>query len=194
MGIMSLLAKADGYYVTMAPAQSYMAPWTSEVSLSLQLKDPDWERSIPGLNFAYHGRNSYAYLWALYENAFDLVIVQLYEGLDPANAVAASIRELLTPWKISLGENPDSDTLTVRIKPSQLIVGLANGWADNQKFLFVEKNSLRDAWRQTGGQFRGFGFWTIAEEGTRQHGREPIYLAKELKDIMSERVIDNELR
>ncbi|KAJ3004464.1 UNVERIFIED_CONTAM: hypothetical protein HDU68_005098 [Siphonaria sp. JEL0065] len=202
MGTISQLAKKNGYYVTMAPAQSYMSPWTSEFSRSVAFKDDAWETSVPGLNFPYHGRNLYSYVWAKY-GPFDLTIVQLYEGyshtlhsirfggLSPGAAVASSVRELLHPWKITLD---DGQELTVKINPSQLIVGLANGWADGTKFLFVDAMGLSDAWYEIGGQIRGFGFWNVGEEGTLQHGREPIYLAKELKAIMEKHVFGEELR
>ena len=60
MGEMSQMAKRDGYFVTMAPAESYLDPTTSQFDLSLKHNYPEWESLQP--NFHYHGRNSYAYM------------------------------------------------------------------------------------------------------------------------------------
>ncbi|KAJ3124377.1 hypothetical protein HK100_011256 [Physocladia obscura] len=66
MGRISQLAKRDGLVVAMAPAESYLDPYTSRFSRSLLFGNEDWERAVPGLGFSYHGRNIYAYLLARY--------------------------------------------------------------------------------------------------------------------------------
>ena len=60
MGTVSQLAKSDGYYVTMAPAESYLDPTTAQFDHSLQHNYPEWEELQP--DFHYHGHNTYGYL------------------------------------------------------------------------------------------------------------------------------------
>ena len=60
MGEMSQLAKADGYFVTMAPAESYLDPTTHQYDHSLRHNYPEWEALQP--DFHYHGHNTYGYL------------------------------------------------------------------------------------------------------------------------------------
>lgn len=62
MGELSQLAKRDGYIVSLVPAESYLDPSLPDFSLSLLLDYPEWRELQP--NFAYHGRNCYAYLLA----------------------------------------------------------------------------------------------------------------------------------
>ena len=73
----------------MAPAESYLDPMTSEFSLNLNHKYPEWQNIQP--NFPYHGKNIYAYLLAKYNETyfdkkskvptFDFITIQLYEGI-----------------------------------------------------------------------------------------------------------------
>ena len=97
MGVMSQLAKRDGYFVALAPAESYLdprAPVTEpSFNRSLLLTYPSWERQFKedlGANytypfFAYHGRNSWAFLLAAYGGlgpgrTFDFASIQVYES------------------------------------------------------------------------------------------------------------------
>ena len=66
MGKFSQLAKKAGYVVAMAPAESYLDPTTSDFSLSLRHTYPEWVGMNPTNNFSYHGRNTYAYILAKY--------------------------------------------------------------------------------------------------------------------------------
>eukprot|EP00958_Prasinococcus_capsulatus_P009230 scaffold907_cov398-Prasinococcus_capsulatus_cf.AAC.5 len=97
MGVMSTLAKQDGYIVSLAPPESYLDPRApaaeASFSRSLLLTYPKWEREWKkdlGANytepyFGYHGRNCWAYLVAAYgglgpEGTFDFASVQIYES------------------------------------------------------------------------------------------------------------------
>jgi hypothetical protein len=89
---MSLLAKRNGYLASLAPAESYLDPRSSEgpyFSRSLLHDDEAWEAEFshergPEYSrpyFGYHGRNCWAYLLTVYGwGAFDFVSVQFYES------------------------------------------------------------------------------------------------------------------
>lgn len=74
MGHMSTLAKADGFLVSIAPAQSYLGPPrpppAPSFNRSLLLEDAAWEHEFAEEQgaayvrpfFGYHGANCYAYL------------------------------------------------------------------------------------------------------------------------------------
>lgn len=104
VGEMSKMAKREGYVVSMAPMESYLDPTTSQFSRSLLQSYPEWSHLAP--DFAYHGRNAYAYLlakhgeWASLESilaggartyvkkkkrTFDIISIQLYETFSHAN-------------------------------------------------------------------------------------------------------------
>lgn len=75
------LAKQDGFYVSMAPAESYLDITTSSFSRYLNLTYQDWHTD----DFPYHGRNVYAYLLANGGiNNFDFVQIQFYESYSHA--------------------------------------------------------------------------------------------------------------
>lgn len=121
----------------------------------------EWEPIVPG--FRYHGRNTYAYLLSRYgsyvninsqktEKTFDLVTIQLYEGYSHAEynttimGVADSyylvqfVDQVLRGWQVDFSTDPDLQypvNDTIRIAPSQLVIGLANGWAGDGKFLLI---------------------------------------------------------
>jgi len=64
MGEMSVLAKQDGYLVTMAPPESYLDPFSNDFTRSLRNTLPEWRELVP--DFTYHGINSYAFLLGKY--------------------------------------------------------------------------------------------------------------------------------
>jgi chitinase len=83
MKVMNQQAKDDGFIVSMAPAESYLDITTPTFSRYLNLtyhEHPEWHA-----DFAYHGRNAYAYLLADggIDN-FDFIQVQFYESYSHA--------------------------------------------------------------------------------------------------------------
>ncbi len=60
VGEFSMLAKRDGYIVSMVPAESYFDPTTSSYDRSLLHPYPEWHPEC------YHGHNAYAYVLSRY--------------------------------------------------------------------------------------------------------------------------------
>ena len=52
----------------------------------------------------------------------------------------------------------------VRVPREKLLLGFANGWADNEKFIRVEPEDAARAVQSAG--LRGAMFWVIDEEGS----------------------------
>lgn len=192
MGEFSRLAKKAGYVVAMAPAESYLDPSTSAFSLRLTHNYEEWMVLQPG--FTYHGRNVYGYLIAKYGNTmlydgysstivptFDFVTVQLYEGYSRAQyaigvqGISATeylpklVDRLEAGWQINFSEVPDVNLQNkiISIPSSRLVLGLANGWAGDGKFLYLSAEQLDSAHRAMQGKVRGYAFWNILDEGRR---------------------------
>ncbi|KAI9329365.1 hypothetical protein DFJ73DRAFT_860696 [Zopfochytrium polystomum] len=192
MGEISRLAKADGLIVSMAPAQSYLDPEISTFSRRLDYTDPDWEQSIPGLNFAYHGRNCYAYLIAkygsrLYEGYSRTLYRIRFDGKKGSEALLQLVESLVAPWSIKFSDDPECGLpdQAVRIPASKVVIGLANAWAGggDGRFLLVQPDEVEKAYKAciaTQVPVRGFAFWNIAEEG-----RDGLWLSKSLAEFMN---------
>lgn len=211
MGEMSQLAKRSGLIVSMAPAESYMDPSSSIFDHILLHNYPEWEELQP--DFHYHGRNPYAYIYEKYgamedgTNTFDFVSIQLYEGyshalynitispqVSPSEYLISFVNLVSSGWIIETG-NQASEAI-VKIPPSQLVIGLANGWADNRKFLLIWPEDLEDGYNAlnlAGFNPRGFMFWDIADEGisTMDPSGEmrPFWMARGLNRILRTRPI-----
>ena len=79
----------------------------------------------------------------------------------------------------------------VSLPLNKLVIGLANGWAlndrDNEKTLYISAEQVRDAYgrmeKVAAGDLtpKGFMFWTIDERGTNS-----VYLAKGLGRLLHE--------
>lgn len=171
MGGVSQLAKAAGYVVAMAPAQSYLDPTTRDFSLSLSLAhshQPD---------FLYRGRNCYAALLAGWgevnvsgrqQATFDFVTVQLYEGfshavwamrhahpdgtppqVSPAAYLTSLVQSLTDGWEVDFSAEPSLGLATQRVNVPlpRLVLGLANAWAgeSDDKFLLLYPDELQAA-------------------------------------------------
>ncbi|KAJ3354400.1 hypothetical protein HDU83_005325 [Entophlyctis luteolus] len=163
MGRFSQLAKSNGYIVSMAPAESYLDPYTHDFSRNLQWRDENWERVKPGLNFEYHGKNCYAYLLAKYGktgkvDTFDFITVQLYEGysrtlfqidyqkVQPWMAIVEFVEKISrSPWTVRFSLDPDVglNDMKIAVPHDKLVIGLANGWANDGKFLLVMPDQVR---------------------------------------------------
>jgi len=104
IGQVSKMAKEEGYVVSMAPMESYLDPSTSDFNRSLLQRYPEWNQLAP--DFAYHGRNTLAYLLAKHgewwsverrldagagtyvkkkKRTFDIISIQFYETFSHAN-------------------------------------------------------------------------------------------------------------
>ena len=204
MGKFSELSKNNDYIVSMAPAESYLDPSTNEYSLSLSHDYPEYAELQP--NFKYHGRNVYAYLLSKYNHCFDFITIQLYEGYSHAlynlyytksTSVSDYFFKLVTSikngWMIDYNSVPELmlESQSLRIEPHRIVIGLANGWAGDGKFLLIYPNDLQHAYtfmKENNIHIRGFAFWNILDEGkvsSQNSDYGPLFLAKELSAIIN---------
>lgn len=217
MGRFSQMAKRDGYIVAMAPAESYLDPVTApSFDLSLRHEHDEWKAILPA-PFPYHGRNCYAYLLARYGttttfnagdvDTFDFITVQLYEGyshmqfavtinrVPPSDALRQFCKSITTDWQVDFSTALDLDfpeKRSITVPSTRLVVGLANGWAGDGKFLFLSSEDIRAAYESLAADEsapRGFAFWNILDEGrcSPQQPDKKVYLAKELNTFMHTR-------
>jgi len=143
---------------------------------------------IKSKGFSHAGRQCYAYVLAKAGvDTFDWISIQLYESyspfahdlhrrkLDPSEALMIRIRRLIQgytvtdlPLELSASSSSSSE-YEVKIPPTKLVVGIANGWADGLKACKVEPYMVQSAYESTiseyGEGFLGVMFWTIEEEG-----------------------------
>lgn len=76
-----------------------------------------------------------------------------------------------------------------RVDRNRLVIGLANGWAGDGKFLYIPPTAVRQSYEALGGidlAPRGFAFWNIKDEGlpSRIGPAEPVWMAAGLNDIL----------
>lgn len=180
-----------GMIVSMAPAESYLDasadPDSIDVSFSLDLDLPpraftssqhatnENRELIKSVNFSHAGRQCYAYVIAKAGiDTFDWISIQLYEAyspflhdvstrrLDPVGALMIRVNGLVNGYKVT-GLPLPSDEYNVKIPPSRLVIGIANGWADGMKFCKVTSSSLKAAYETTslkhGENYLGVMFW-----------------------------------
>lgn len=215
MGQLSQLMKNDGYIVAMAPAESYLDPTTSMFDRSLRHTYPEWDPLVP--NFSYRGRNTYGYLLSRYgttvvgndenglvitETTFDFVTIQLYEGYShclyntsilrqPASEYIQNIvQDFQRGWNVEFSSDPEIlwKTTIVQVPASRLVIGLANGWADNSKFLLLNSKEIELGYKyldEMGQAIKGFGFWNINDEGRTTYKGDVLWLAKDLNNILN---------
>jgi hypothetical protein len=202
VGGMSQLAKAEGYLVTLVPPESYFDVSTSLFDRGLTHAYPEpWHPE-----FLYHGHNGYAYIYTKYGGAatFDAVSIQLYETFAhadynisilhqrPAEYLEAWVRALSAGWTVDFASAPELGfpTQQVALPPSQLVIGLANGWAGGAgapRALLIMPEEVGVAWAALGpqGRPRGAVFWDISSEGAVPSGQSsPLYLAAGLNAFM----------
>jgi len=175
MGEMSVAAKAAGYVVTMAPAQSYLDVQTSE--FNLQLNNPPADPWMQ--DFLYAGRNTYAYLLAHFgADTFDLVDVQFYEGWSRAHYAITNqsvpVGEYLDTWLGTLAGGWQVDfaaasrpPASVAVSPERVLVGTHIVYDGiPPKFQAFTPSQLQAAWAslQAAGRPtpRGVMFWCVA--------------------------------
>jgi len=212
MGQVSRLAKADGYIVTLSPAQSYLDVENTAFSLNVNLSQ-SW-----ALSFPYHGANVYAYLVAKYDQYIDAYLLQVDEGWSRAGYAISITRRIdryfanlvrqmtVTGWMVRFSQVPSTllRDLRIKIDPRKLIIILANGWATPQqapnftqpKFSLFWPEAIRPSWDPS--LYRGFGFWEINFEGritlkynviSRRTFSYRLYLAKDLNAFVHSRSI-----
>lgn len=124
------------------------------------------------LDFTYHGLNTYAYLldkfgitsWVIENgqkvscNTFDFVTIQLYEGYSHAEFNISVLKksfheymlELLKSfkkgWEVDFSNDKELNFPYIKylsLDPSRIVIGLANGWAGDGKFLLVSPEEVR---------------------------------------------------
>jgi hypothetical protein len=169
--------------------------------------------------FRHAGRQCYAHVLAKAGiETFDWVSLQLYEAyssfahdlhskhMSQEEALMMRVRGLvdgfvvtgLPPSAASAGVGEGATTeYEVRVPPSKIVLGIANGWVDGVKFCRVDPRSVRLAYEKTlaeyGRGFLGVMFWTIEEEGGGRKGgggdddvdddRLAHLLSREFKDL-----------
>ena len=167
-------AKQHGYLIALAPAESYLDAGSAEVDLLLNHEPrAPWrpgENGFPAAGFPYAGRNAYAAVLARAGmDSVDAVSVQLYEGYSSAcyaltrgGAALATYAEEVAAGLSTKGVAVGADV--VRVPREKLLLGFANGWADNEKFIRVEPEDAARAVEAA--DLRGAMFWVIDEEGS----------------------------
>jgi hypothetical protein len=133
----SKLAKKDGFITSIAPPQSYLDVGTSEFSMKLTHKATHWHDE-----FEYAGRNAYAPWLVMHD--WDIVNLQLYESwspadhfmggrsIDPAVYLPDLVAAMAKGWKVKFSQVPElgMKDQVVKVRPEQLVIGLANSWSN----------------------------------------------------------------
>ena len=212
IGQFSQLAKTRGnYIVSIAPAESYLDPFTTKFDRKLTHSYPEWQELKP--NFTYHGRNCYAYLFSKYGTSsssvdiFDFVTVQLYEGYShalynisileqsPIEYLKNYIGAISNGWEVDFSSDQDLNwnSQHINVNINKLVIGLANGWAGDGKFLLIYPKIIGAAYEELekmGKSPRGFAFWNILDEGaiSQENSTVPIWMAAGLNSFLRTRV------
>jgi len=174
--------------------------------VNLTIPDRPWHPE-----FHYFGANAYCYLLSSkYEQYIDFVSMQLYEsfslaamavyhaGIAKEDYLVSYIQDLVisrqSKFFVDFAKDEDLNTKGefVHLPLSKLVIGLANGWAadpDNTKHIFISPAQIQRAYYKLkktseNGDLtpRGFMFWTIEEEGTRD-----VHLARDISKILIDR-------
>ena len=213
----SVEAKKHGMIVSMAPAESYLdatiEPGSIDEQFSLDLGLPPraWtsdryhatdedKELVKSRGFSHAGRQCYAYVLAKAGmDTFDWISIQLYEAYSPfahdiyrrqmkqLDALMLRVQRLVDGYTVTNLPLESSSDYEVKVPPSKLVIGIANGWADGLKFCKVEPVAVKDAYEATmnkyGEGFLGVMFWTIEEEGKDNGSRLTHSLNTEFQKI-----------
>jgi len=209
MGQISQLAKADGFIVSAAPPQSYLDVGTSAFDQSVT-HAPSWEP-----DFNYQGHNTYAPVFVKYGvttlpsgskvPTFDFISLQLYESWSRSNYeinnkqpnasdyLVGLVQSMAKGWQIDFSSDSEIGlpTQIFKVPPTQLVIGLANGWVGPRpaKCLLVYPDEAGIAYitlKNLGIAPRGFMYWDIEDEGELVNGT-PFYLALGLNSYLHTR-------
>ena len=135
---------------------------------------------------------------------FDMVSIQLYEGYSHADYNDTQVKQpfhqylvnfvqitSIDGWMVNFQSDPnvqDVPSQIITVPPTQLVIGLANGWAASSdgKFLYVSTKELREAYHLMTAQGiapMGFMYWDVADDGIEVNG-SAIYMSRELNSFM----------
>jgi len=136
---------------------------------------------------------------------FDFVTIQLYEGYSHAEyshsilheSAGEHLRTLIASFAAGWWVDFSSDdevgeefsSCLIKLDTPRLVIGLANGWAGDGKFLLLYPNEVHEAHRkllEANLAPRGYAFWNILDEGKSSVRRpeEPVYMAKGLNSFL----------
>lgn len=146
---------------------------------------------------------------------FDFVSIQLYEswshadynvsGAPPAQRQTAAqylinwVPRVINGWFVDFSSDPASNwpSQNVSLAPSQLVIGLANGWAGGPaggpapKSILIMPEDAGTAYaalEAVGMAPRGFVFWDITDEGDVPPGQsQPLYLSAGINAFLKTR-------
>jgi hypothetical protein len=127
--------------------------------------------------------------------------------MAPKSYFETTVRRYLEGWIVDFSSDLELDLppTLIKLKPEQIVIGLANGWVEPEyacsrnpgvnKFVYIPPDGENgvgagyDALVDAGTQIRGFMFWSIGEEGRSVSGnghsfREPIYMAEKMNSIL----------
>ena len=198
-----------GYIVSVAPAESYLDVLATDDQFSLELNlFPRWyennkadRQMIQNEKFSHAGRQCYAYvIHRAGIDSFDWVAIQLYESFsrfvyettvvaerDGENLISSQMDAMrrravagFDGFEVVL---PNYGKVRIQVPPWKLVFGFANGWADGNKVVKVERRALNRLFVRL--KTAGVMFWTIDEEGTNG-----LFLAKEIKEAIERSKID----
>jgi len=115
-------------------------------------------------------------------------------GTMPAQYLEMFVESVLTGWEVDFQDDPTTGLprSAIDIGRTQLVVGLANGWAappPDSKFLLIWPEDIGTAYRalqSRGAEPRGFMFWTIEEEGAVVPGTDrALWFTRELREELN---------
>ena len=211
MGDISMLAKQDGYVISMAPAQSYLDIENTSGNFSryVNLTDPTrQDRDSPDHwheEFLYFGCNVYTYLIAKYGSYIDLISIQFYESYSRAglntihhkipqetylfNYIQQCIVNTDQQYFVKFEQDPETQLKNqhISIPLSKLVWGFANGWSttmtDNpDKVVYFLPECIQAA-------YQNLIYWQMEPRGVMfwvidEEGTNDIYYANELNNIL----------
>ena len=199
IGEISKLFHENNFIVSMAPAESYLDYTNSNFNLSLKNNYSEWEKI--NLKFNYHGNNCYAYIISKFGlEIFDFVSIQLYEGYSHAlfrylkskEKIGKIFEDLIVNLEKGFYVNFEFGKKLIKINKEKIVIGIANGWANEikDKFLFINEDDLIEGikyLKDKNIEFRGFMFWNIFDEGKivqdKNGNKKKFYLSKIINNI-----------
>ena len=218
MGEISRLAKQKGYLMSLVPAESYLDPSTSLFDLSLTHPYPEWSFLDPPFDYHAHNvyafflakygtttTKSIINKLSVVESVatFDFVTVQWYEtyshadyNLTVLNVSATeyfqkAVSDLVNGWFVDFAAVPalNLDSQIVKVERTALVIGLANGWAGNERALLIypeEVDLAHAALEAQGLAPRGYAYWNIQCEGLAptSNPTEQVWMAQGLNEFL----------